>query len=92
MPPGPIVEGGEQDALIQVRCWSRNRQGPKQTKHASAASDLRRAGGATLDVGRQARGVGREEVIEQEEIDELAGACAIQGVADVRVRHIRYMT
>ena len=36
--------------------------------------------------------VRRVEVIEQERIDELASVRAIQSVADVRVRHITYMT
>ena len=36
--------------------------------------------------------VRRVEVIEQERIDELASVRAIQCVADVRVRHITYMT
>lgn len=88
----PIIDGREQDPLVEVRCGSRNGQRSKQTEHPRAAADLRCAGGATLDVGRQTRGVSRQEVIEQEEVDELACACAIQGVADVRVRHITYMT
>ena len=37
-------------------------------------------------------GVSCAEVIEQEGINELASVRAIQGVADVRVRHIIYMT
>jgi hypothetical protein len=43
-------------------------------------------------MGRKTRGIGGQEVIEEEEIDELPGACAVQVVADWRFRHITYMT
>ena len=92
MPPGAIVEGRQQDPLVEVWRGTRNRQRPEQAQHTRAAADLGRAGGAPLDVRGETRRIGRQEVIEQEQIDELSGACAIQGVADVRVRHIRYMT
>ena len=87
-----IVQCGHQDPLINVvrRAW--NRQRTNETEHAGAAADLGRAGGATLDVGRKTRRISRHEIIEQEQVDELAGACAIQGGTDVRVRHITYMT
>jgi len=89
MPPRAIVQCREQDPLVQVGCGARNRQRSEEAQHACAAADLGRAGRATLYVGRQARGIGGQEVIEQEQVDELAGACAVE---DVRVRHIRYMT
>lgn len=92
MPPRSIVEGREQDALVEVRRGLGNRQRSEQPEHASAAADLGRAGGTTLDMGRQARRIGRDEVIEEEQVDELAGVRAVQGGADVRVRHITYMT
>jgi hypothetical protein len=86
------MERGEQDPLVEVDRWPWNRQRAEQPEHAGAASDLRCARRATLDVSGQAGGIGRTELIEQECIDERSGACAIQGVANVRFRHIRYMT
>jgi hypothetical protein len=90
--PDTIVQRGHQDPLIQVVGRTRDGERAKETEHAGAAADLGRAGGATLDVGRETRRIGRQEVIEQEQVDELAGACAIEGGTDVRVRHITYMT
>jgi len=87
-----IVQCRQQDAFIKVRGGTRDWQRPEQSKDARAAADLGRARGTTLDVGRETRGIGSEEVIEQERIDEFAGVRAVQGVADVRVRHITYMT
>ena len=87
-----IVQRRQQDALVEVRRGSRSRKRPEQPQDARGAADLGRARGTTLDVGRETRGIGRQEVIEQEQIDEIAGVRAVQGVADVRVRHITYMT
>lgn len=90
--PGAVVQGGDQDPLVQVRRGPRHRQGAQQPQDARAAADLGGAGGATLDVGGQPGGICRSELIEQEGVDERTSACAIQGVADMRVRHITYMT
>jgi hypothetical protein len=87
-----IVERGHQDPLIQVVGRTLDGKRAHEAEHAGAAADLGRAGSTSLDVGRQARRVSRHEVIEQEQIDELASACAIEGGTDVRVRHITYMT
>ena len=55
-------------------------------------ADLGGARGTALDVGRQSGGVGRLELVEQERIDQVAGARAVQGLVALRVRHIPYMT
>jgi hypothetical protein len=87
-----IVQGREQNALVEVSCRPWNRERAQQPQDAGAAADLGRAGSTTLDVGGQPRGICRAELIEQERIDERTGACAVQDGADVRVRHITYMT
>jgi hypothetical protein len=87
--PGSIVQGRQEDALVEVRGGAWDGQGSQETEHPGAAADLGGACGASLDMGRQARGISGEEVIEEEEVDELAGVRAVQGV---RVRHITYMT
>jgi len=88
----PILERGQQDPLIQLRRGARHRQRTEQTQHASAPADLGGTRRATLDVAGQLCRVGRFELVEQERIDQGAGARTIQGAANVRVRHIRYMT
>ena len=92
MPALAILNHGEQDSLVQVRrrarCWKR----AKQPEHASAAPDLSSTGGAALDVGGQPCGVGRVKLVEQERVDQVVSARAIQRVATVRVRHNTYMT
>lgn len=88
----PVVQRRQQDAFVEVVCRLGERKGAQQPEDAGAAADLGRAGGAALDVGGQARRIGRDQVIEQEQVDELAGVRAVQGGADVRVRHITYMT
>jgi hypothetical protein len=88
----PIVEGRQQDPLVKIRSRPWHRERSKQTEDSRAAADLRRAGWATFDVGRKTRGIGSKEVIEKEQVNEIAGARAIQVVADWRVRHIAYMT
>lgn len=91
-PAGPLVEGGHQDALIEVRRGMRHVQRAEEAQDAGAAADLDGAGGTPLDVERQARGVGRVQLIEQERVDQRSGARAIEGVADLWVRHTTYMT
>jgi hypothetical protein len=88
----PVVKGREQDALVEVDRWARHREGAEQPQDTGAATDLRGAGGTTLDVGGQAGGIGRPQLVEQERIDERASASTVQRVANVRVRHIIYMT
>ena len=87
-----VIECGQEDPLIEVRRGSRDRQRAEQAQDPRAAADLGRTGGAALDMRGESGGVSCAEVIEQEGINELASVRAIQGVADVRVRHIIYMT
>ena len=54
--------------------------------------DLGGARRAAFDVGGQTCRVGWFELVEQERIDQGTGACAVEGVANRRVRHIPYMT
>ncbi len=92
MPSSAVVQRGEQDPLVEIRRRARNRKGAKQPQDPGAATDLRGAGRAALDVGGQPGCVARMELIEQERIDQRSGARAIQGVANMRLRHISYMT
>ncbi len=87
-----VLECGHQDPLIQVRHGSRRRQRTEEAEHAGAPADLGGAGRAALDVSGQARGVGGLQLVEQERVDQVAGAHTIQAVADLRVRHNLYMT
>ena len=87
-----VVQRGQEDPLIEVCRGPRDRQRDEQGEDPCAAADLGRTDGAALDMGGEIGGVSCAEVIEQEGIDELASVRAIQGVADVWVRHIIYMT
>ena len=87
-----VLERGEQDPLVQVRHGARRGQRAEEAEDPGAAADLGGARRAALDVGGQARGVGRFELVEQERVDQVASARAVQGMAAVRVRHIPYMT
>jgi hypothetical protein len=88
----PVVERGEQDPFVKVDRGARNRERAEQPEDTGAATDLRGTGRTTLDVGGEAGGVGRPELVEQERIDERSRASTVQRVANVRVRHITYMT
>jgi hypothetical protein len=88
----PILERGDQDPLVQFRRGAWRRQRAEQAQDASAPADLGGTRCAALDVARQTRRIRRFELIEQERVDQGAGARTIQGAANVRVRHITYMT
>jgi hypothetical protein len=90
--PAPILQDREQDALVQLRGGARRGQRPQQTEDPGAPADLGSARGAALDVGGQACRVRRFQLVEQERVDQVTGARAIQGVANLRVRHNPYMT
>ena len=87
-----VLERGQQDPLVEVRRGSRRRQGPEEAQDPGASADLAGARRAALDVGGEACRVARFELIEQERVDQGPGARAIQGIANVRVRHTTYMT
>jgi hypothetical protein len=87
-----VLEGREQDPLVQVRHGSRRRQRSEEAENPGAPADLGGTGRATLDVCGQAGGVSRFELIKQECVDQVAGVGAVQGVVALRVRHIPYMT
>lgn len=90
--PGAIVQRSQEDALVEVVRGASHGQRTKEAEHSRAPADLGRARRTALDVGRETRSIRRHEVIEEEEIDEVAGVRAVQGMAGVRIRHIRYMT
>jgi hypothetical protein len=87
-----ILERGQQDPLVQVCCGSGRWQRPEQTQDPGAPADLGGAGRAAFDVGGQTCRVRWFELVEQERIDQGTGACAVEGVANRRVRHTIYMT
>jgi hypothetical protein len=87
-----VFEGGDEDPLVKVRHRTRRAERSQQAQDPGAPADLRRTGGATLDMGCQPRGVCRLQLIEQERVDQVAGTRAVQGVVAVRVRHNLYMT
>ena len=84
MPPGPVRDGCRVDPLIQVGSGRRGRQAAEQRQQARGPADLGRAGRALLHVGREARGVLREEVVHEERVDQAARGSVIEGPADGR--------
>ena len=87
-----ILEGRDQDPLVEVRHGARSAKRAEQAEHPGAAADLRGTRGAALDVGGQPGGVSWFELVEQERVDQVAGMRAVQGMVAARVRHIPYMT
>ncbi len=90
--PAAILERGQQDSLVEIRRGSRCRQSPEETQDAGASADLAGARRAALDMSGETRRVSRLQLIEQEGVDQRPGARAIQGIANMRVRHTPYMT
>jgi hypothetical protein len=87
-----VVQGRQEDPFIEIDRGTGDGQRTQQPEHAGAPADLRGTCRTTLDVGGQAGGIGRPELIEQERIDERSSPSTVQRVANVRVRHITYMT
>ena len=92
MAPSAVFECRDEDPFVQVRHGARCAQCPEQAEDPGAAADLGGAGRAALDVGGQPRGVARLQLVEQERVDQVAGARTVQGMVAERVRHILYMT
>ena len=84
-----ILEGRHQDALVEIGGWARHRERTEEAQDARAAADLSRAGRAGAHMRGEAGGFARIELIEQERVDEVSGARAVQGV---RRGHVLYMT
>jgi hypothetical protein len=84
MPPGPVRDGCRVDPLVQVRRGRRRRQAAEQRQQARGPADLGRAGRALLHVGREARGVVREEVVHEERVDQAVRSGVIEGPAGGR--------
>lgn len=89
MTPRSILEGRHQDALVEIGGWAGHRERTEQAQDARAATDLRRAGRAAAHMGGEAGGFARVELIEEERVNEVSGARAVQGV---RRCHVLYMT
>jgi hypothetical protein len=87
-----VVEGRQEDPFVEIDRGARDRQRTQQPQHAGAPTDLGGTRRTTLDMGGQAGGISRPELVEEERIDERSSASTVQRVANVRVRHITYMT
>jgi hypothetical protein len=92
MPALAILEGRNQDPLVEVRHHAWRPQRPEESEDAGAPTDLGGAGGTALDVGGQSSRVCRLELVEQERVDQVARSRTVQGMVAERVRHIPYMT
>ena len=84
MPSGPVSHGGGVDPLVQVRRGRRRGQADEQRQEPRGPADLGRAGRASLDVGREARGVLLGEVVHEERVDQAARGSVIEGPANGR--------
>jgi hypothetical protein len=81
MPPGTIGDRGRVDPLVQVGSGWRRRQAAEQRQEPRGPTDLGRAGRASPDVGRELRGVRREQVVHEERVDQLARGSVVEGLA-----------
>ena len=84
MPPGPVRDGCGVDPLVQVRRGRRRGKAAQKRQEARGPADLGRTDRALLHVGREARGVVREEVVHEERVDQAARGGVIEGPADGR--------
>jgi hypothetical protein len=87
-----VVQGRQEDPFVEIDRGARDGQRTQQPEHARAPTDLRGTCRTTLDMGGQPGGIGRPELVEQERINERSSPSTVQRVANVRVRHITYMT
>jgi hypothetical protein len=81
VPTGTIRDGGRVDPLVEVRRGRRRRQAAEQRQEPRGPADLGRAGGASLDVGREPRCVRLEQVVHEERVDQAARGSVIEGLA-----------
>jgi len=86
VPTGPIRDRGRVDPLVEVRRGRRRRQAAEQRQEPRGPADLGRAGRASLDVSRQPRCVRLEQIVQEERVDQAAGASVIEGLARGRSR------
>ncbi len=85
-------ERGEQDPLVDVRRGRRDREAAEQREQPRGAAQLRLAGGAGLDVGREPLGVERGELVREVRVDQAARVGVLKRLATGRrVAHTLYM-
>jgi hypothetical protein len=84
VPASPIRDRGRVDPLVEVRRGRRRRQAAEQRQEPGGPADLGSAGRASLDVGREARGVRLEQVVHEERVDQAARGSVIEGLAGGR--------
>ena len=81
---GPVRDGRCVDPLVEVRAGRRRRQAAEQRQEPRGPADLGRAGRASLDVCREARGILLGQVVHEERVDQAARGSMIEGPADGR--------
>jgi hypothetical protein len=87
-----VAEGGDEDPLVEVGRGGRRGEAAEEGQEPRGPADLGGAGRAVPDVGRQAGGVERGEVVHEERVDETARLGVLKGLAtDRRVAHTLYM-
>ena len=84
----PIRQDSADDPRVEVRRGSWRIERREEGEDPCAAAELGRAGGATVDVGGEAGGTGRVEVVDEVGVDEAARG----DVVDRMLGHILYMT
>ncbi len=86
-----ILEGGQDDALIQIGCWRRRWQAAQQADDAGDLAQFLGARGAGPDVLSEAMIVDVGQLTEQVRVDERA-YCRAVGAGAVFGSHTLYMT
>jgi hypothetical protein len=92
MAPVAVAERGEQDSLVDVRRGRRDREAAEEPKQPRGAAHLGLAGGAGFDVGREACGVKRGELVREVRVDQATRMGVLKRLATGRrVAHTLYM-
>jgi hypothetical protein len=84
VPAGPVRDGGSVDPFVKVRRGRRHGQAAQERQQPRGPANLGRAGRAAVDVGGQARGVLRRQLVHQERVDQVTRASVIEGRTDRR--------
>ncbi len=88
VPAGSVRKRGDEDPLVQVRRGPRRGEGREEGEDAAAATELRRARGAGMEVGGQAGRGGGVQIVDEIRVDEAARGDVVDGM----LGHTMYMT
>ncbi len=87
-----VADRGQQDPLVDVRRRRRRGEAAEEGQEPGRPADLRLAGGAALDVGREASGVDGGELVRQVRVDQATRVGVVESsVTGRRVAHNLYM-